>query len=132
MSPATPDALPHEGQNFTPSSIDVPQPLQNMAIAFSPWKVEHLGARGRTRQDFQKDFTRRSRQAPNRPPVLPLRIMAEGRSRVWLWILIGGVRFFSSCSPFFSLVYVTMHNGDDGKASLTSFGDKIAVWISKA
>ena len=53
--------------------------------------------------------------------------MAEGRSRVWLWILIGGGAFFLFVLAVFSLVYVTMHNGDDGKASLTSFGDKIAV-----
>src|SRR5450432_1715963 len=52
--------------------------------------------------------------------------MAEGRSRVWLWILIGGGAFFLFVLAVFSLVYVTMHNGED-KASLTSFGDKIAV-----
>src|SRR5260221_10260146 len=52
--------------------------------------------------------------------------MAEGRSRVWLWILIGGGAFFLFVLAVFSLVYVTMHNGDD-KTSLTSFGDKIAV-----
>src|SRR5258708_34792451 len=52
--------------------------------------------------------------------------MAEGRSRVWLWVLIGGGAFFLFVLAVFSLVYVTLHNGDD-KASLTSFGDKIAV-----
>ena len=55
-----------------------------------------------------------------------LRIMSENRSRVWLWVLIGGGVFFLFVLAVFALVYVTMHNGDD-KASLTSFGDKIAV-----
>jgi len=45
--------------------------------------------------------------------------MAEGRSRVWLWVLIGGGAFFLFVLAVFSLVYVTMHNGED-KASLTS------------
>lgn len=53
--------------------------------------------------------------------------MAEGRSRVWLWILIGGGAFFLFVLAVFALVYVTMHNADDSKSSLTSFGDKIAV-----
>ena len=53
--------------------------------------------------------------------------MAEGKSRVWLWVLIGGGAFFLFVLAVFSLVYVTMHSGDDGKASLTGFGDKIAV-----
>ncbi len=52
--------------------------------------------------------------------------MSENRSRVWLWVLIGGGAFFLFVLAVFALVYVTMHNGDD-KASLTSFGDKIAV-----
>lgn len=52
--------------------------------------------------------------------------MSENRSRVWLWVLIGGGAFFLFVLAVFALVYVTMHNEDD-KASLTSFGDKIAV-----
>ena len=52
--------------------------------------------------------------------------MADGRSRVWLWVLIGGGAFFLFVLAVFGLVYVTMHNGED-KSSLTSFGDKIAV-----
>jgi protease-4 len=53
--------------------------------------------------------------------------MAEHRSRFWPWILIGGGAFFLFVLAVFALVYVTLHNGDDGKASLTGFGDKIAV-----
>jgi len=53
--------------------------------------------------------------------------MAENRSRVWLWVLIGGGAFFLFVLAVFALVYVTMHSGDDDKSSLTSFGDKIAV-----
>ncbi len=64
--------------------------------------------------------------ALDRPRCYTLRIMAERRSRIWLWILIGGGAFFLFVLAVFSLVYVTLHNGDD-KASLTSFGDKIAV-----
>jgi len=53
--------------------------------------------------------------------------MSENRSRVWLWVLIGGGAFFLFVLAVFALVYVTMHNNGDDKASLTSFGDKIAV-----
>ncbi|HEX8816347.1 MAG TPA: signal peptide peptidase SppA [Terriglobales bacterium] len=53
--------------------------------------------------------------------------MAEnGRSRVWLWVLIGGGAFFLFVLAVFTLVYVTLHAGGD-EASLTGFGDKIAV-----
>ena len=53
--------------------------------------------------------------------------MAEnGRSRVWLWIVIGGGAFFLFVLAVFTLVYFTLHAGTD-EASLTSFGDKIGV-----
>lgn len=52
--------------------------------------------------------------------------MAEnGRSRVWLWILIGGGAFFLFVLAVFTLVYVAVHAG--GQQSGLGFGDKIGV-----
>jgi len=50
----------------------------------------------------------------------------NGRSRVWLWIVIGGGAFFLFVLAVFTLVYFTLHAGGE-EASLTSFGDKIGV-----
>src|SRR5215831_10391875 len=53
--------------------------------------------------------------------------MAEnGRSRVWLWVLIGGGAFFLFVLAVFTLVYVTLHVGGQ-QAGLHAFGDKIGV-----
>lgn len=52
--------------------------------------------------------------------------MSEGRSRFWLWALIGGGAFFLFVLAVFALVYVTLHTTDD-HASLSGFGDKIAI-----
>jgi len=53
--------------------------------------------------------------------------MAEGkRSRAWLWILIGGGAFFLFVLAVFTLVYLTLHNGEESSLR-TSFGDKIGV-----
>jgi len=53
--------------------------------------------------------------------------MAEnGRSRTWLWILIGGGAFFLFVLAVFTLVYLTLHAGGE-QASFTSFGDRIGV-----
>jgi len=49
-----------------------------------------------------------------------------GRSRVWLWVLIGGGAFFLFVLAVFTLVYMTLHAGGE-QSSLTSFGDKIGV-----
>jgi protease-4 len=49
----------------------------------------------------------------------------EKRSRVWLWVLIGGGAFFLFVLAVFTLVYLTLHTGEN--ASITSFGDKIGV-----
>jgi protease-4 len=48
------------------------------------------------------------------------------RSRVWLWVLIGGGAFFLFVLAVFALVYVTMRAGGE-RASFTRFGDKIGV-----
>ena len=53
--------------------------------------------------------------------------MAEnGRSRVWLWVLIGGGAFFLFVLAVFTLVYVALHVGGR-EAGIHAFGDKIGV-----
>ena len=50
----------------------------------------------------------------------------NGRSRIWLWVLIGGGAFFLFVLAVFTLVYVVMRAG--GKtAGMHGFGDKIGV-----
>ena len=39
--------------------------------------------------------------------------MADQRSRTWLWILIGGGAFFLFVLAVFSLVYLTLHAGNN-------------------
>ncbi|HZR58154.1 MAG TPA: signal peptide peptidase SppA [Terriglobales bacterium] len=51
----------------------------------------------------------------------------NGRSRTWLWILIGGGAFFLFVLAIFTLVYLTMHAGNDESSGLHGFGDKIGV-----
>lgn len=50
----------------------------------------------------------------------------NGRSRTWLWIVIGGGAFFLFVLAVFTLVYLTLHAGGE-QASFTGFGDKIGV-----
>src|SRR6516165_2347742 len=53
--------------------------------------------------------------------------MAEnGRSRTWLWVLIGGGAFFLFVLAVFTLVYLAMHAGQQ-TSSFDGFGDKIGV-----
>lgn len=49
-----------------------------------------------------------------------------GRSRTWLWIVIGGGVFFLFVLAVFTLVYLALHAGGE-QASIHSFGDKIGV-----
>jgi protease-4 len=49
-----------------------------------------------------------------------------GRSRTWLWIVIGGGAFFLFVLAVFTLVYITLRAGDQ-TSTLGSFGDKIGV-----
>ncbi|HUK48232.1 MAG TPA: signal peptide peptidase SppA [Terriglobales bacterium] len=52
--------------------------------------------------------------------------MAEnGRSRFWLWVVIGGGAFFLFVLAVFTLVYVALHAG--GRGGISGFGDKIGV-----
>src|SRR5258708_19577586 len=53
--------------------------------------------------------------------------MAENRrSRVWLWVLIGGGAFFLFVLAVFTMVYVALHAGGQ-QAGIHAFGDKIGV-----
>jgi protease IV len=52
--------------------------------------------------------------------------MSDGRSRTWLWILIGGGAFFLFVLAVFSLVYLTLHAGTS-ESAFAGFGDRIAV-----
>ncbi|HEY7351530.1 MAG TPA: signal peptide peptidase SppA [Terriglobales bacterium] len=48
------------------------------------------------------------------------------RSRVWLWVLIGGGAFFLFVLAVFTLVYIALH-ASGREASIHAFGDKIGV-----
>jgi protease-4 len=51
--------------------------------------------------------------------------MAEGRSRVWLWLLVGGGVFVLFVIAVFTLVYLSF--GGQNEEAFSGFGDKIAV-----
>ncbi|MGB9203175.1 MAG: signal peptide peptidase SppA, partial [Terriglobales bacterium] len=51
--------------------------------------------------------------------------MAEGRSRIWIWFLVGGGLFALFVVAVFTLVYLSF--GGQEEASFTGFGSKIAV-----
>lgn len=50
----------------------------------------------------------------------------NGRSRIWLWVLIGGGAFFLFVLAVFTLVYVALRSGGN-QAALSGFGDKIGI-----
>ena len=50
----------------------------------------------------------------------------NGRSRVWLWVVIGGGAFFLFVLAVFTLVYVALH-ASGHEAGLHAFGGKIGV-----
>jgi len=52
--------------------------------------------------------------------------MAEGRSRVWIWLLVGGGLFALFVVAVLTLVYLSF-GGRDEESSFTGFGSKIAV-----
>jgi len=51
--------------------------------------------------------------------------MAEGRSRVWVWLLVGGGLFALFVIAVFTLVYLSFGGHDE--EAFSGFGDKIAV-----
>src|SRR5205814_4161556 len=54
--------------------------------------------------------------------------MADGKgSRTLLWIVIGGGAFFLFVLAVFTLVYITLHSGQQTASFGSSFGDKIGV-----
>jgi len=54
--------------------------------------------------------------------------MAEtSRSRIWLWVVIGGGVFFLFVLAVFTLVYLALHAGGGEQGSIHAFGDKIGV-----
>lgn len=52
--------------------------------------------------------------------------MAEGRSRIWIWVLVGGGFFALFVAAVFTLVYLSFGNASD-QESFSAFGSKIAV-----
>jgi protease-4 len=50
----------------------------------------------------------------------------NSRSRIWLWIIIGGGAFFLFVLAVFTLVYVAVH-ANEQQAGFHAFGDKIGV-----
>src|SRR5271154_6947620 len=51
--------------------------------------------------------------------------MAESRSRIWVWLLIGGGLFVLFVAAVFTLVYLSFGSGDE--EAFSGFGSKIAV-----
>jgi protease IV len=51
--------------------------------------------------------------------------MAEGRSRIWIWVLVGGGFFALFVAAVFTLVYLSFSGRDE--ESFSGFGSKIAV-----
>jgi protease-4 len=51
--------------------------------------------------------------------------MAEGRSRIWIWLLVGGGLFTLFVVAVFTLVYLSF--GGQDETSFSGFGSKIAV-----
>ncbi len=54
-----------------------------------------------------------------------LLIMSEGRSRIWIWFLVGGGLFTLFVVAVFALVYLSFGGSDE--ASFSGFGSKIGV-----
>jgi protease-4 len=52
--------------------------------------------------------------------------MAEGRSRIWIWFLVGGGLFALFAAAVVTLVYLSF-SGTSDEASFSGFGPKIAV-----
>ena len=55
-------------------------------------------------------------------------IMAEGRSRIWVWVLVGGGVFALFVVAVFTLVYMTFGGQDEEKRFLVS-GQKLQ-WLN--
>jgi len=53
--------------------------------------------------------------------------MSEGRSRWWLWVLVGGALFTLFVVAVFTLVYLSFGGQEDSDSTFSGFGSKIAV-----
>src|SRR5271157_5782060 len=53
--------------------------------------------------------------------------MSEGRSRWWVWVLVGGALFALFVVAVFTLVYLSFGGGEDNDSTFSGFGSKIAV-----
>jgi protease IV len=53
--------------------------------------------------------------------------MSEGRSRWWVWVLVGGGLFALFVVAVFTLVYLSFGGQDDNDSTFSGFGSKIAV-----
>jgi protease IV len=53
-------------------------------------------------------------------------MVENGRSRVWLWVLIGGGAFFLFVLAVFTLVFIALH-ASGREAGIHAFGEKIGV-----
>jgi protease IV len=51
--------------------------------------------------------------------------MSEGRSRIWVWLVVGGSLFVLFVFAVFTLVYISFGRGDE--ESFSGFGSKIGV-----
>src|SRR5271165_1787977 len=51
--------------------------------------------------------------------------MSEGRSRIWIWLLVGGALFVLFVAAVFTLVYFSFGNEDE--RAFSGFGSKIGV-----
>lgn len=63
--------------------------------------------------------------AENRCYTSAIFMADNGRSRTWLWVVIGGGAFFLFVLAVFTLVYLALRSGP--QSSLTGFGEKIGV-----
>ncbi len=53
--------------------------------------------------------------------------MSDGRSRWWVWVLVGGGLFALFVVAVFTLVYLSFGGQDDNDSTFSGFGSKIAV-----
>jgi hypothetical protein len=94
-----------------------------------PVKHAYLTVAARVRQEttILEDFPWENRRPQSASGVRLLFLMSDqGRSRTWLWVVIGGGAFFLFVLAVFTLIYLTVRSGQDTSA-LSGFGDKIGV-----
>ncbi len=53
--------------------------------------------------------------------------MAEGRSRIWIWFVVGGGLFALFVAAVFTLVYLSFGGNEEESSTFSGFGPKIGV-----